>query len=248
MKADSPSAAVLVIGNEILSGRIPDANLNYIAKRLGELGVFLQEARVVPDIEAEIVEAVNALRARYTYVFTTGGIGPTHDDITVEAVAAAFKLPVIEHPGARELLKSFFGESLTPARLRMARTPQGADLIKNPVSCVPGIKIENVYMLAGVPEIMRGMMDSVLPDLRRGPEVFSSTISGYIAESVLAEDLRALAGRLSDVDIGSYLWMKDGKIGTSLVVRGVDEKAVDRAAVELKTLMKKYGTEPFSEN
>jgi molybdenum cofactor synthesis domain-containing protein len=244
MKSGNPTAALLIIGNEILSGRTQDANLNFIAKKLGTIGIPLKEARVVPDIEADIISALNNLRERYTYVFTTGGIGPTHDDITVDAIAAAFGLPVVEHPQAKELLASHFGKkNLTEARLRMARMPQGATLIDNPVSAVPGIKIDNVYMFAGVPEIMQSMMGSVTSSLRHGPAMHSVTVSGVVAESVVADELRALAGRFPSVDIGSYPWMREEKFGTALVVRGTDADAVHQVAEELVDLIKAQGVE-----
>jgi molybdenum cofactor synthesis domain-containing protein len=239
-----PTAAGLIIGNEILSGRTQDLNLNVIAKRLAEIGVPLKEARVVSDVEAQIVAALNDLRGRYTYVITTGGIGPTHDDITVDAVAAAFGVPVVEHPQARFLLASHFGEeNLTPARLRMARVPVGATLIENPVSAAPGFRIDNVYVLAGVPVVMRSMLDGVVASLRRGPKIQSLTVFGFIAESVIADDLRALAARVPSVDIGSYPWIREERFGTSLVARGTDAKTVRQVADELLALMKSKGVE-----
>jgi len=240
----NPTAALLIIGNEILSGRTQDANLNFVAKKLGSLGVPLREVRVVPDIEANIVEAVNALRKVYSYLITTGGIGPTHDDITVDSIAVAFGVSVIEDPRARALLAAHYGEeNLTVARLRMARLPEGASLIENPVSTAPGIKMENVYMLAGVPEIMQGMMDSVISNLRHGPALFSLTVSGYVAESIIAEELRDLAERYPSVDIGSYPWMSAQRFGTSLVARGTDNAVVRDVAARLRKLLDSVGAE-----
>lgn len=240
----APTAALLIIGNEILSGRTQDVNLNAVAKTLGTIGVPVKEVRVVPDIEADIVSALNALRERYTYVFTTGGIGPTHDDITVDAVAVAFGVPVIEDPRARALLGAHFGaENLTSASLRMARVPQGATLIENPISTAPGIKIDNVYVLAGVPNIMRGMMDSIVATLRHGPAMHSLTVSGYVTESSIADELRAIAGRYAHIDVGSYPWVRKGKFGTALVARGADEKAVRLAADEILAMVKSKGVE-----
>ncbi len=239
MTRPDPTAALLIIGNEILSGRTQDANLNFIAKKLCAVGIPLKESRIVPDIEAEIVAALNALRKRYTYVFTTGGIGSTHDDITVDAVALAFGVSVVEHPEAKALLSAHFGkEKLTPARLRMARVPKGASLIDNPASAVPGIQIDNVYMLAGVPEIMQSMMDSVVSGLRHGPKIVSMTVSGRVPESDIADELRALASRFSNVDIGSYPWMREERFGTALVARGTDLESVKKAADQLLALMK----------
>jgi len=237
-----PTAAALIIGNEILSGRTQEANLNPIAVKLGAIGIPLKEARVIADIAPEIIDSVNALRARYTYVFTTGGIGPTHDDITIDAMAEAFGVPVVEDPQARALIAAHFGKkNLTPARLRMARVPQGATLIKNPVSAAPGIQMENVYMLAGVPLIMESMMDSVVASLRHGPDLYSLTVSGFVAESIIADHLRAIASRFPEVDIGSYPWLRDGKHGTALVARGTDKEGVKKAADEILLMVKAKG-------
>lgn len=239
-----PTAALLIIGNEILSGRTQDVNLVAAAEKLGAIGIPLKEVRIVPDIEADIVGAVNALRASYTYVFTTGGIGPTHDDITVDAIAAAFGASVVEHSEARALLAAHYGaENLTPARLRMARTPQGATLVANPVSFAPGIKIENVYVLAGVPSIMRAMMDGIVATLRHGPAMHSLSVSAFIGESAIAEELGAIAARYPQIDIGSYPWMKQGKFGTSLVSRGTDKTSVRRATDEIMALLKSKNAE-----
>jgi len=244
-ETSSPTAAVLIIGNEILSGRTQDANLNVIAKKLAGIGVRLCEARVVPDIEADIVKAVNELRARYTYLFTTGGIGPTHDDITAEAVGRAFGMPVIEHPEARARLLAYYTDTgINPARLRMARVPQGATLIDNPISAAPGFRIENVYVLAGVPGIMQAMMDNVAAQLRHGPAIHSIAISGAVAESTVAEELANIAAHWPQLDIGSYPWFRQGKYGTSLVVRGTDKTAVQAAADEIFAMIEKRGGKP----
>jgi len=239
-----PTAAVLVIGNEILSGRTQDVNVNAIAKKLGTIGIPVKEVRIVPDIESEIVAALNALRARYTYIFTTGGIGPTHDDITVDAVAAAFGVKAIEHPQARALLAQYYGaEELTAARLRMARAPEGADLIANPVSAAPGIKLANVYVMAGVPHIMQSMLDSLTPSLRQGPKIYSRCVSASIAESAIAEALGDVAQRFPNIDIGSYPWINQGKLGTALVARGTDQEAVSKAADAITALVEAKGIE-----
>ncbi len=242
MTESIPTAAALIIGNELLSGRTQEANLNPIAVKLGAIGIPLREARVVPDIAPEIIEAVNALRRRYTYVFTTGGIGPTHDDITIDAMAEAFGVPVVEDPQAHSLLAAHFGKkNLTPARLRMARVPQGAKLVKNPVSAAPGIQMENVYMLAGVPLIMESMMDSVVASLRHGPDLYSLTVSGFVTESIIADHLRAIASRFPQIDIGSYPWLREGKHGTALVARGIDKEDVKKAADEIMLMVKAKG-------
>jgi len=237
--ASLPTAALLIIGNEILSGRTQDVNLNAVAKKLGAIGIPLKEVRVVPDIEADIVTSLNALRGRYTYVFTTGGIGPTHDDITVDAIAAAFGVGVSEHPDARALLVAHYGqENLTAARLRMARIPLGATLVANPVSAAPGIKIENVYVMAGVPNIMQAMLDGIVSTLRHGPAMHSLSVSGFVPESAVAEELAAIAARYSQLDIGSYPWMRSGKFGTALVTRGTDKEAVKKVSEEILVMMR----------
>ncbi len=242
--ASSPTAALLIIGNEILSGRTQDANLHAAATRLNAVGIVLKEVRVVADITADIVEAVNILRARYTYLFTTGGIGPTHDDITVDAIASAFGVGVEEHPDARALLTRYYGvENLTDARLRMARVPAGATLIDNPVSAAPGIKIANVYIMAGVPKIMQAMMDTIILTLRHGAKIHSRTLSAYIAESAIAHDFGAIAARYPQLDLGSYPWVKDARFGTALVSRGTDEQAVSQAADEIRQMVESRGAD-----
>jgi len=240
------TAAVLVIGNEILSGRTKDANLNYIATGLTEIGVRLMEARVVPDIEVRIVAAVNELRAAYDHVFTTGGIGPTHDDITSECVAKAFGVKLIKDPKAAALLLTHYGEAnLTEARLRMAHVPEGAELIDNPVSIAPGFRMGNVYVMAGVPAICQAMFDGIKGGLARGDKVLSKTVSGYIGEGVIAKDLGALQQRYPALDIGSYPFFRQGKFGASFVIRGTDEEAIGKAAAELRAIIRTLGADPI---
>ncbi|MBV8061561.1 MAG: competence/damage-inducible protein A [Alphaproteobacteria bacterium] len=237
----TPTAAVLIIGNEILSGRTQDVNLNAIAIKLAEIGVRLSEARIVPDIQEEIVNAVNTLRQRYTYVLTTGGIGPTHDDITADSIGAAFGLTVAENPAARDrLLRSYGAENLTPARLRMARTPVGAELIDNPVSAAPGFCVENVYVMAGVPNIMRAMLDNVVAGLKHGPKIHSVSVSGFVAESLVAAALEDIARRYGMLDIGSYPWVRSARHGTALVSRGTDQDALRKASAEILALMQQF--------
>ncbi|MGE3623627.1 MAG: competence/damage-inducible protein A [Bdellovibrionales bacterium] len=246
--SENSTAAVLIIGNEILSGRTQDANLHTAAKKLMKVGVRLCEARVVPDIEEEIVKAINELRARYTYVFTTGGIGPTHDDITADSIGKAFNLPVIEHPEARARLLAYYTEAnLNPARLRMARMPESAVLIDNPVSAAPGFRVENVYVLAGVPGIMEAMMDNIVARLRHGPAIHSIAVSGRVAESLVAEELGAIAARWPQLDIGSYPWFRQGQYGTALVVRGTDRSAVQAAADEIFAMAARHQGQPVFE-
>lgn len=233
----NPTAAVLIIGNEILSGRTRDGNLNEIAQRLQPLGIRLAEARMVPDITAAIVAAVNALRSAYDYVFTTGGIGPTHDDITAASIAEAFGRPLVQHPEAREKLLAYYGaDKLTEARLRMARVPEGATLINNPVSAAPGFKIENVFVLAGVPDIMRAMLAECTASLKNGAAYESRTINCLAPESLLAEALGTIAASFADCDIGSYPWFRSGQYGLALVIRGTDPARLDLAAYAVLAL------------
>lgn len=251
MSTDSPAptAAVLIIGNEILSGRTQDTNLNHIAKQLAGRGIRLAEARVVADIEDEIVAAVWALSTKYNYLFTTGGIGPTHDDITVDAIAKAFGKPVVVHPEAQARLEEHYGAgNVTPARLRMARVPEGAALVDNPVSAAPGIRIGNIFIMAGVPAIMRAMIDGIVPTLAGGPIVLARSIACEVAESVLAEPLGAIQAAHSNVDIGSYPWFRGGRFGVSLVARGTDAAVLDTVAGEISAMIRDLGGEPVEED
>jgi len=235
------TAAVMVIGNEILSGRTQDANVAYLGRRLNDCGVRLLEVRVLPDLESAIVPALREMKARYDYVFTTGGIGPTHDDITVDCVAKAFERPVVEHPEARRLLEDYYGERINPARLRMARAPEGASLVENPVSRAPGLRIENVYVLAGVPKIMQAQFEAAAPELSGGTPLQSFTLPVALAESVVAPGLEALQGRYPDVEMGSYPYQRDGRYGTALVLRSADPGRLEAAAGELRDLVAELG-------
>jgi molybdenum cofactor synthesis domain-containing protein len=243
------TACVLVIGNEILSGRTKDANLAWLAVRLNGTGIRLREARVVADVEEEIVRAVNEVRARYDYVFTTGGIGPTHDDITADCIAKAFGAEIREDPEAiRRLLRNYANPAdLNAARRRMARIPVGAKLIDNPVSHAPGFQIGNVYVMAGVPRIMQAMFDGIRHSLTGGKPVLSRAIAADIPEGAMAEKLGALQARYADLDIGSYPYFRQGKVGAAIVLRGVDKTRVDAAAEELKLIMTELGGTPRDE-
>jgi molybdenum cofactor synthesis domain-containing protein len=242
---DRVTAAVLVIGDEILSGRTQDTNLAYLAKFLAALGIDLCQARVVPDIEAEIVAAVNALRARFTYVFTTGGIGPTHDDITADSIAKAFAVGIDYHPEAMALLGARYkpGE-FNEMRKRMARIPDGATLIRNSVSTAPGFQIGNVFVMAGVPMIMRAMLEDVATRLRRGRVVVTATISARIAEGRIARPLAEIQERYKSVAIGSYPFYVEAGFGVQLVVRGRDSDAVESAARDIEAAVRAEGAEP----
>jgi molybdenum cofactor synthesis domain-containing protein len=232
------TAAILVIGDEILSGRTKDKNIGYIAEFLTASGIDVREVRVVPDVEAEIIAALDALRGRYDYVFSTGGIGPTHDDITADAVAKAFGVSIDHDPRAVEMLRARYPElALTEARLRMARIPAGADLVANPVSGAPGFKIGNVIVMAGVPNIMQRMLDNVVPTLETGARMLAETVSPGpgIGEGMIAQPLAVIAKEHPDVSIGSYPSFGPTGFQTQLVIRGKDPSAVAAAktAVEL---------------
>ena len=244
MPADSPAdivtAAVLVIGDEILSGRTKDKNIGYIADHLTAIGIQLHEVRIVPDIEADIVAAINALRARYTYLFTTGGIGPTHDDITSDCVAKAFGVTIDVDPRALALMKPHYerrGLEMTPARLRMARLPDGSELVENKVSVAPGFMIGNVIVMAGIPNVMQVMLDAVTSRLKTGKRMLSETIELFRPEGEIADLLGANQKEFPDVSMGSYPFTKDARtFGTNLVLRSTDPA---RLAVGLASLKAK---------
>jgi len=223
MSKSSVTAALLIIGNEILSGQTRDANLAFLGERLAALGIRLKEARVVADDERAIVAAVNELRPRFDYVFTTGGIGPTHDDITSAAVAKAFGRPMTLHPEAHRILTGYYkpGE-LNEARLRMAHTPEGAELVENPISGAPGFQVENVFVLAGIPAVMQAMFDSLRHRLTGGRPLLSHTVVAELPEGRMAEGLGAIQAANPDVEIGSYPFHKEGRYGSRLVVRATD--------------------------
>ena len=240
------TAALVVIGDEILSGRTQDRNIAQLATWLNAQGIRLAEVRVVPDVQSAIVEAVNALRARNDYCFTTGGIGPTHDDITVDAVAAALGVPVIVHPQARAALEAHYaarGQELSEARLRMARMPEGAELIVNRMSGAPGIRIGNLFVLAGVPHIAAGMLDALTGTLEGGAPLVSRTIGCWIAESEVAELLARTERAHAGVAIGSYPFFREGRNGANFVVRATSLAVVDACAEELIAGLRALGRE-----
>lgn len=236
----APTAAVLIIGDEILSGRTADTNLNTIARFLTALGIDLKEARTVGDEPGQIIGALNALRAAYDYVFTTGGIGPTHDDITADCVAEAFGVALEEHPDALAILERRYGDDFNAARRRMARVPAGGSLIANPVSDAPGFQMGNVFVMAGVPRIMTAMLEDVAPRLRTGTVVHSRTlrILGQ-GEGAIAAPLRAVAEAYRDLSFGSYPFGigSDEETGTNLVVRGRDQARLEAGFEALKTAL-----------
>lgn len=239
------TAALLVIGDEILSGRTKDKNIGYIAEYLAGIGIDLREARIVPDEEDEIVGAINVLRARYGYLFTTGGIGPTHDDITADCIAKAFGVPIDVDPRAKAMmLERYSPEDLNEARLRMARIPQGADLIDNPISRAPGFKIGNVIVMAGVPAIMQAMLDNVVPTLEAGARMIVRTIEAAgLPEGIYAAGLGEIARRHDGVSIGSYPSFQAGQFKNQIVVRGKDPQAISAAVEAVADLLRRLETE-----
>lgn len=228
------TAAVLLIGNEVLSGRTKDKNLGFIADYLAAMGIDLMEARVVADSEADIVAAVNALRSRYTYVFTTGGIGPTHDDITADCIAKAFGVGISHHPEALAILQAFYAETgreMNEARKRMARIPEGATLIENPISKAPGFRIANVIVMAGVPKIMQAMMDNVSPSLSKGDLVKTHTVVFQGGEGDVAKPLKDIQDQFAEVTIGSYPFESPQGYCTNLVLRSRNQTALEQATI-----------------
>ena len=222
------TAAILIIGNEILSGRTQDINIQYIATKLSDVGIHLEEVRIIPDIKQSIIDNVHDLRKKYTYLFTTGGIGPTHDDITSDAIAEAFDVELIEHPEAYKTLEAYYasrGRALTAPSTKMAHIPTGAVLIDNSETAAPGFIIENVYVMAGVPYIMQAMMDFVLPTLKSGDRIESRTLSLQIGESIIAKEMKTIQNKYPDVSVGSYPFIYESNPATSIVMRSnnIDE-------------------------
>ena len=243
------TAALIVIGDEILSGRTQDANVAQVATWLNEQGIRFEEVRVVPDRQDRIVEAVNALRGTYDYLFTTGGIGPTHDDITVDSIAAALDVPVVVHPQARAILESYYESrgGLTDARLRMARVPEGAELIPNIHSGAPGVRIGNIYIMAGVPHIAARMLEALDGKLEGGRPLVSMTVGAYAAESEVADLLRQVEADYPGVQVGSYPFYSGGRLGANFVIRGEVQTLVDRCAVDLGRRLAEAGLEAVPE-
>lgn len=229
-------SALLIIGNEILSGRTMDKNGGYIAEQMTRHGVPLSEIRVVPDIEDEIVDALNTLRSKYDFVFTTGGIGPTHDDITSASVAKALGLVFGRHEEAYQVLLDYYGpEELTDARATMADMPEGAALIPNPVSGAPGFQVENVFVMAGVPRIMQAMLNHVITKIAPGEPILSNTVGCDLVESVVAQGLGEIQEEYPDVDIGSYPNFRAGKLTVSVVIKGTDEQDIRNATKAVRS-------------
>ncbi len=238
----SPTACALIIGNEILSGRTADANLAFLGHRCDELGIRLLEARVVPDLEQVIVSHVNACRHEFDHVFTTGGIGPTHDDITAASVARAFNVPLQLNQAAVDAMNRYYESGkLNEARLRMAHIPVGATLIDNPVSGAPGFQLENVFVLPGVPSIMRVMFDGITDRLTGGAPILTESITTDLTEGRLARELGAIQQRYADIAIGSYPFFRQGRLGVNLVLRGTDPARLAGAAATVREMVARLG-------
>jgi molybdenum cofactor synthesis domain-containing protein len=242
------TAGLAVIGDEILSGRTQDKNINQIATWLNAQGIRLAEVRVVPDVEERIVEAINALRQAYDYCFTTGGIGPTHDDITVDAVAKALGVPVVVHPTARAILERYYADKggLNEGRLRMARVPKGAELIENKMSGAPGIRIGNLFLMAGVPHITAGMLDALTGTLEGGRPLVSVIVGAFAPESEVADLLRQAEQSAEGISIGSYPFFKEGRVGSNFVVRSEDEDRARAVAQDLAGKLAEVGYDPVA--
>lgn len=239
------TACVLIIGNEILSGRTQDINLNHIALTLGAWGIRVREARVIPDVQDVVVAAVNEARANYDYVFTTGGIGPTHDDITAECIARAFGVDLIISTEIAAIIEQRPAPpEVMAARMRMARIPEGATLIDNVTGGPQGFRIDNVFVMAGIPRVMQAMLQSLEGKLRRGEVVRSRSVTAYLGESQIANDLGAIQGRFPDIDLGSYPFLREDRYGTSLVMRGTDEAALEAMLEEVKLAIIAAGETP----
>ncbi|WP_046022002.1 molybdopterin-binding protein [Magnetospira sp. QH-2] len=245
-QSDRLTACLIVIGNEVLSGRTRDANIQILGQRLSEQGIDLVEARVIPDVEGVIIETIKDCRQRHDVVFTSGGIGPTHDDITAVAVAKAFGVELRLDPRAEALLRKHYKpEDINAARLKMAHIPAGAGLIANPVSQAPGFSLENVHVMAGVPRIFEAMLDGLLPTLPGGMPRQSRTVAAYLPEGHLAGPLAALQNKFPGTEIGSYPFVRDGKLGAALVARSMDPVELDAVVNGLCEVIRSLGGEPL---
>ena len=240
----SPTAAVLLIGNELLSGRTEDANLNYIARRLNDVGIKLTESRVVRDDETAVADALNTLRAQYTYVFTTGGIGPTHDDITHQCVAKAFKVALETRDDVVEMINASYDKSrMTKATYNMAQYPVGADTVLTSASSIPVCRMENVFVLAGIPTVMQSMFESILPTLTHGETIYTKSVEVMLGEGKVSAELAKVQQKFPQVEIGSYPFKREDKHGTSLVTRGTNREAVDKAHADITQFLTHLGAE-----
>ena len=243
------TACMVIIGNEILSGRTQDTNLSHLAKVLNEVGVRLTEARVIPDVEDVIVDTVNACRAQFDHVFTTGGIGPTHDDITAACIARAFDTELVRHPEiAERIMRREVPPEVMESRLLMARVPKGASLIDNPTGGPQGFQIGNVFVMAGVPSVMQAMAGTLTRErLNGGDPVRSRSIGAYLGESLIAHQLGLIQARHPDVDLGSYPFHRPDGHGSNLVMRGTDEDELDEMKEEIRQMIVAFGAQPFED-
>lgn len=242
----NPTAAVLLIGNELLSGRTPDANLNYIARRMTDIGITLTECRVIRDDADAIVKSINELRQKYTYVFTTGGIGPTHDDITMENIAKAFNVDLERRQDVVEAFNTYYtekGVDITEATLKMADFPVGSETIPNGATIAPGARMQNVYVFAGIPRIMQAMLEAIIPTLTKGATVHTKSIDVFISEGRAAEALENVQNDFPQLDIGSYPFQEGDRYGTSLVTRGTSQRAVEDSFDAIKRFIDQLGAE-----
>ena len=236
------TAGVIIIGNEVLSGRTQDTNLVYMGKQLDALGIKIMEARVIPDIEQTIINTVNQFRETYTYVFTTGGIGPTHDDITSSAIAKTFNVTLEKNAEAVRLLEKYYESGgINEARMKMAHIPEGANLIDNPLSGAPGFQMENVFVMAGVPAIMRLMFDGIIDRLTGGDPIITINVATNIGEGVFAEDLSRLQDEYPDISIGSYPYFRNRKLGVNLVMRSTNVNRLEELKEKLSTILIQLG-------
>jgi molybdenum cofactor synthesis domain-containing protein len=236
------TAGVIIIGNEILSGRTQDLNVSYIGKNLEKLGIVLTEVIVIPDIEETIIDKVKAYSENYDYVFTTGGIGPTHDDITTASIAKAFEVKLLRNPEAVACMERYYDPgTMTEARLKMADIPEGASLIENSVSGAPAFQINNVFVLAGVPDIMRAMFDALIDRLIGGPPILTTSVCTNLTESKLAEGMTKIQNECEEVSIGSYPYFKRGKLGVNIVLRSIDKSLLLKQAELIEVLINEVG-------
>lgn len=239
----NPTCALVLIGNELLSGRTEDANMNHLARRMSDIGIRFLECRVIPDDKAVIISCLKELKEKYTYVFTTGGIGPTHDDITVDCVASMFEVPIVRDAKTVEAFENHFGDRLNEGVLKMADFPKGAELVPNTHSIAPGFRMENVYCMAGVPKIMRVMLEAIIPNLQKGNQIFSKSVDVYAGESIISKDFEYVQSIFKDVELGSYPFSREGKGATSLVMRSDNTTSLESAYNQVISFLVKLGVE-----
>lgn len=242
------NAILIIIGNEILSGRTEDKNINYIARKLNDNGVHLREIRVIPDISETIIDNIKNNKDKYNYVLTTGGIGPTHDDITSYSISLALDKKYVVNIDALKILEDYYGNHLNEARKKMAYMPEGAELICNPISKAPGFIIENIYVMAGVPKIMQAMLDEIIYKLRSSKSIYSKIITTDITEGDLAENIGEIQYKYSNIELGSYPLLSKTFFGTSIVFRGTDEKNIDLAMDEVKNIISLHNGKILNNN